>query len=190
MAHLRFIFVFFFICPLRLYAQGNQIPVRIDPAGGFYNSAVICQMFLKVFGDEMVESWLSEQHRAGFLWEVDSLGRIINFTKKRSVQPLLSKPQEQDLKKFIRKNSIHLCFHYSDPCLDEDDIQKLYRMGQMEIRNKIKNGEKITIYVPFNDELIWDYEKIKAKGLIKGKRITRTQYLRYMIHRYLQTTRR
>lgn len=163
----------------------TQIPIRTDSDGGAYNLAVINNLFINVFGYKEVETWLSLKRKAGFIWEVDSLGRIKNFKPQNSIKPLLSNVQEQKLLSYIKTHSVYLCFWYYDPCLGEHDLLRIKKDAEYEIRNKAKSGRRITIRVPFNDELVWDYEEVRKKCLKNGVNLSYIQYIRYKVHKYI-----
>ena len=163
----------------------TQIPIRTDSDGGAYNLAVINNLFINVFGYEEVETWFSMKRNAGFIWEVDSLGRIKNFKPQNSIKPLLSNVQEKKLLSYIKTHSVYLCFWYYDPCLGEHDLLRIKKDAEYEIRNKAKSGRRITIRVPFNDELVWDYEEVRKKCLKNGVNLSYIQYIKYKIHKYI-----
>ena len=169
---------------LSVHAQKKQIPVRTDPEGGLYNLAVISKLFIDVYGEKNVDDWLHSKRRIGILWDVDSLGYIRNFTLINKDNPILSKAQEQSLQKYIHTHIICLCFWTFDPCLGEDELSRLKEFKRMEVHRKTKDGGVIKLYVPFNDELVLNYDEVRKKGLKKGKIISYTQYLRYQIHKY------
>lgn len=170
---------------LMVKAHRTQIPIRTDSEGGAYNVAVINKLFINVFGYKEVETWLSLKRKAGFIWEVDSHGRIKSFKSQNSIKPLLSNVQEQKLLSYIKTHSVYLCFWYFDPCLGEHDLLRIKKDAEYEIRGKAKSGRKITIRVPFNDELVWDYEEVRNECLKKGVNLSYIQYIRYKIHKYI-----
>lgn len=171
------------LCVFKINAQKQQIPVRTDISCLNYNAAVVCQLFLDVYGDEVVESWLTAKRRVGFQWTVDSLGRILKFESLRTTKPLLSQAQEQKMETYIQTHDVYLCFCYGDPCLGEDDLERIAEWAKLDIRLKVKDGRELKLFVPFNNDLIRDYEDIRKKGAERGKKISQTQYLRYIINK-------
>lgn len=155
-------YLLFILLPFHALCQTCKIPVDLSANGWKYNAAVISEIFLNLYGEKQLETWLFSNKISRnriviqLRFDVDSLGCVLRVKPLQSANRYLSEKQLSELHSYFKKKRVFFHFwYYDDPEYGTIDYQK--ELACEEIRNKIKNDGYITIYVPFSQSLVLDY---------------------------------
>lgn len=174
-----FIYILFlFLC---LIAKAQET-IKVEIEKPFYNEALICDVLIHSFGEKQVLKWMKTKKGCLFAIEVDTLGHVISIKERRG--KLGFSPQQLHIMKdYMNNNNVQIPFFVGeDPC-SKNEARSIFRK-KMELRESVKYGQPIIVYIAFNDDLIRDYEIKRKKLDSRGIKLTYSYYLHYQIRHY------
>ena len=153
--------ILFFVISFQASCQ-KSIPVDFSTNGWKYNAAVVSEIFLSLYGEKQLETWLYSnkiiRNRINIQlnFDVDCYGRVLRVRPLPSAKKFLSEKQLLELHTYFQRKQVYFHFwYYYDPELGTIDIQR--RRASEEISKTVKKNGHFTIYVPFNRSLVEDY---------------------------------
>ncbi|MGC1391377.1 MAG: hypothetical protein WA816_10100 [Bacteroidales bacterium] len=173
----RFIIIVLIVCCFKssLYSQVN---ISFDKDCIKKNSAMFALTLIEYLGKEKVVELLEEGIDLLAIWQVDSLGRILNFNIRPKKE--LSKDFLDSIEVCLIKNNKRFlsCWANLPGCSDSTS----YKIILKDLSEK--NGH-IPVNVAFPGELmiLYDYEKKEANGQNCG--LSRYRYLQEQMKKYL-----
>lgn len=158
-----------------------QINVSLDRDCLSINSALLAQSLIKVVGSNKVKELIENEVRFLSVWEVDSLGRICKFDKLLPQKGSLPENAMNKLEHFLIKRETRFFICYDKlPGINDNDAYKIITEHLFA-----RNEKSLIINVSFPGDLMVLYEYEKEKAEKRSKKISRYEYFRRQIKKYL-----
>lgn len=175
-------YLFFMFLPFHASCQTHEIPVDFSCDGWKYNAAVISEIFLNLYGEKQLETWLFSNKicpnriAIPLNFDVDSLGCVLRVRPLPPTSRYLSEKQLSELHSYFKNKRVFFHFwYYDDPEYGTIDYQR--ELAREGIRERVKEQGYTTIFVPFSQNLVQDYVYSK-------KYPTYVSYLKEQIKHY------